>query len=88
MFCEDLDLYFSKLPEGAFQRNIFYCKPLTEAPADEESPWFTPTPVGKNTRSKMVSDMCSEAGIIGKKLIIVYESAVHPLYLKLVFQRN
>lgn len=61
-----LDKYISKLPVGALDK-AFYCKPLSNVPKDEGEPWFTSVPIGKNLLSKMVAEMCSEAGIMGRK---------------------
>ena len=36
-------------------------------PNDEGEPWFTSVPIGKNLLSKMVAEMCSKAGITGRK---------------------
>ncbi len=61
-----LDKYIAKLPANAFEK-AFYCKPLASTPTDESKPWFTAVPVGKNLLSKMVAEMCAEAGVVGKK---------------------
>ena len=60
-----LDKYISKLPLALDK--AFYCKRLTIIPKDESQPWFTAVPVGRNLLSKMVREMCVEAGITGKK---------------------
>ena len=60
-----LDLYISKLPPQAFEKDIFYCRPC--APVDCQMPWYSSVPIGRNQLSKMVSGMCEEAGIVGKK---------------------
>ncbi len=39
-----LDLYLSKLPKAAVDKNIFYCKHLPETPVDDKSPSI---PIGK-----------------------------------------
>ena len=62
-----LDLYISKLPKAAVENDLFYCKPMSNTPLNESSPWYFNIPVGKNMLSKMVPDMCSKAGLIGKK---------------------
>ena len=62
-----LDLYISKLPKGAVDNDLFYCKPMASAPLDASCPWYFNVPIGKNTLSKMVADMCAEAGLSGKK---------------------
>ena len=62
-----LDKYISKLPPEAIEKNLFYCRPLSCTPKEPSQPWYMPVPVGKNTLCKMVSEMCEEAGISGKK---------------------
>ena len=62
-----LDTYISKLPPAAIEKDIFYCKPLSNIPTDPTNPWYLPVPVGRNLLGKMVQDMCSDAGIEGKK---------------------
>ena len=37
-------------------------------PSDPSAPWFMCTAVGKNTLSKMLATMCTEAGISGRKI--------------------
>ena len=36
-------------------------------PESEDTPWFSSVPVGKNQLSKTVQEMCSQAGVSGKK---------------------
>ena len=62
-----LDKYIKKLPKGAIEKDLFYCKPLSIVPKDESSPWYCAVPVGKNILANIVKDMCSEAGLEGKK---------------------
>ena len=62
-----LDLYMQKLPPEAFSRDNFYVQPCLTVPDDPSKPWFTSNPVGKNTLSKMVKEMCSESGVNGEK---------------------
>ena len=61
-----LDLYLSKLPKGALEKDIFYLCPLPRV-SDPTAAWFQSVPNGKNQLAKMVPNMCSEAGIEGKK---------------------
>ena len=62
-----LDFYLSKLHSTAKERDIFYWLPLTEAPSDPKKPWFTSSPCGKNTLSKMVKELFQESGVTEKK---------------------
>lgn len=61
-----IDLYLSKLPKYAFEQDIFYLRPKRVTPSDPAAAWYENVPVGKNTLSTMVKDMCSEADILGK----------------------
>lgn len=62
-----LDKYLGKLPQLAVQKDIFYCKPYSCVPDGINSPWYYAIPVGKNVLGNMVSEMCSEGGVSGKK---------------------
>ena len=62
-----LDLYLSKIPKEAFERDNFYLRPLTALPANPVGPWFSTVPVGRNELARMVSQMCEDAGIKGHK---------------------
>ena len=62
-----LDTYIGKLPQRAIENDVFYCKPLSDVPTNITNPWYLAVPVGKNSLAKMVPDMCSDAGLVGKK---------------------
>ena len=62
-----LHLYFSKVPDKAFEQDIFYVRPLPKIPAGPSAPWFTSVLVGRNTLGKMLQNMCDEGGVQGKK---------------------
>ena len=62
-----LDFYLSKLPQEAFEKDVFYVRPLSRMPTGKDAPWFSSTPIGRNELSKMVQTMCNEANISGKK---------------------
>ena len=49
-----LDLYFSKLSEGAKEKGAFYFTPLRKTPADPKKPWFTDVPIGWNKLDRFV----------------------------------
>lgn len=55
-----LDLYLSKLPQAAFEQDIFYCRPLDQYGRD--GPWYSKQPKGKHSLSKMVKAMLSKSG--------------------------
>ena len=67
-----LDLYLSKLPVDAFLEDILYMRPLATIPARADMPWYARNRLGQNSCSKMITVMCEEAGISGKKLITAY----------------
>ena len=56
----------SKLPKYAIEQDVLYLRPKATVPADPDSPWYDEAPVGKNSLSVMVKEMCAEAGIDGK----------------------
>ena len=62
-----LHLYISKVPDKAIGQDICYVRPLPKIPAGPSAPWFTSVPVGRNTLSKMLQNMCDEGGVQGKK---------------------
>ena len=62
-----LDMYFSKLPPGAFDRDNIYLTPLPVAPKDPGKPWFFVSLVGRNNLSKIVKEICQEIKIPGNK---------------------
>ena len=62
-----LDTYLSKLPPKAHESDLFYLRPLSEAPSDASAPWYAAVPVGKDTLQNKLSNMCKQAGINGKK---------------------
>ena len=59
-----LDLYLQKLPSEAFDNDIFYLQPVATF-KDPSKPWFTTNPLGKNMLTRMVKDICTDAGIDG-----------------------
>ena len=63
---KQLDLYLSKLPAKARELDIFYVRPLPNAPEDPSHPWFAAAPIGENKLGTMVKDMFAEVGIAGK----------------------
>ena len=63
-----LDLYIQKLFQAAFTHDNFYVQPCSTVPDDSSKPWFTVNPIGKNSLSKMVKEVCSEGGISGRKI--------------------
>ena len=66
-----LDQYFAKFPKSPDVMEFFYLKPLQKTPVDPHRPWFEASPIGKNTLGKFVQCLCKEAGISGKRPIIV-----------------
>jgi len=58
-----LDTYISKLPPQAFEKDLFYIRPLETVPTNRTSPWYSAIPVGKNTLNEKVKKWCTLAGI-------------------------
>jgi integrase len=58
-----LDQYLKVLPNFAFEKDIFYCRPKKQCPSTLTTPWYDSAPVGKNKLGSMVSDICNAAGI-------------------------
>lgn len=58
-----LELYVSKLPESALQRDIFYMKAKSCIPDSLGDPWYTDMPLGHNTLGKMLKEILKEGGI-------------------------
>ena len=58
-----LDLYFSKVPSDALEKDNFYLRPLSRKPEDPNAPWFMSMQVGINTINQMLSKMCEEVGL-------------------------
>ena len=62
-----LDLYISKLPKEAKEKDLFYVRPLDKKPQDPNLPWYSAVPLGKHTLQQKVRNMCAEAGVSGNK---------------------
>ncbi len=62
-----LDLYISKLPEVAKQKDLFYVRPLGKKPLDPSKLRYSAVPVGKHSLHNKVKTMCAMAGIRGHK---------------------
>ena len=62
-----LDIYHSKLPPEALDKDCFYLQPLSSLLKDVDKPWFSITPTGQNTLAKIVKDICKDDGIAGAK---------------------
>ena len=58
-----LDKYFSKLPEEAKRKDIFYLKPKVSTPKDPLTPWYTAVPIGKHTLQGMMKTMSKSANL-------------------------
>lgn len=59
-----LDLYYEKLPQFAFDKNVIYCRPKKHYAG--ASTWYEAIPVGKNKLGSLVKDIFTEAGIEAK----------------------
>jgi len=51
---------YKSFPLVLYRRNIFYLRPLQKVPSE---PWFTDTPIGKNTLGNMMEQMCQKAKV-------------------------
>ena len=60
-----LDLYFSKVPNEALEKDNFYLRPLTHV--KEGLLWFSSVPIGRNKLATMVKEMCTAGGVEGNK---------------------
>lgn len=58
-----MQLYISKLPETAFQKDIFYWKPLDKVPDRSDQPWYGRSVVGHNVLDKYLKQMLEAAGV-------------------------
>ena len=58
-----LELYLSKLPDSALQRDIFYMKAKACIPDSPGDPWYTDMPLGHNTLGKFLKEISKEGGI-------------------------
>ena len=61
-FVSLFELYRSKLPDAARERDIFYCKPKTRFFESDEV-WYCNSPVGHNILSRKLKDLFIEAGL-------------------------
>ena len=64
--CRNLDVYISKLPQAAKEKDLFYMQPFEKVKPDQ-SVWYYSIPVGRNRLSRMVPEMCQLANISGHK---------------------
>ena len=48
-------------------KDVFYLQPLPKVPSDDSKPWYALAPVGRNTLSTMVKNICTDAGVGGNK---------------------
>ena len=69
--CRILDLYISKLPAEARDKDLFYVRPMEKvnksASTHERSAWYYSIPVGRNKLAQMAPEMCKLANISGNK---------------------
>ena len=69
--CRLLDLYISKLPPEAVEKDLFYVRPMEKVnkqpPTYERSVWYYSIPLGRNKLSQMVPEMCKLGNISGHK---------------------
>lgn len=58
-----LQLYLSKLPESAFQRDIFYMRRRPAIPDSPTTPWYTNSPLGHNNLDKFLKEILTEVNL-------------------------
>ena len=56
-------MYYSKLPEQAFENDVFYLKPS----GFPKKSWFINVSLGRNKLGKMVKNVCVDADVAGNK---------------------
>ena len=83
-----LDLYISKLPSKAVEKDIFYARPLETVPADPSAPWYTATPVGKHTLNDKVKKCASQPKFKEIKLIIALGLLELRRCIQVVYQKK
>uniref|UniRef100_A0A1X7V1V6 ZMYM2-like/QRICH1 C-terminal domain-containing protein n=1 Tax=Amphimedon queenslandica TaxID=400682 RepID=A0A1X7V1V6_AMPQE len=57
-----VELYISKLPESAFEKELFYCRPVPVKHIKDDNPWYYDTPVGNNILKTKFKVMFEAAG--------------------------
>jgi len=57
MPCVFLELYLSKLPNSAFQNDVFHVKPKPSVPDSPADPWYMNLVVGHNTLSGILKEV-------------------------------
>ena len=61
-FVHLFELYVSKLPAAAKERDLFYCKPKVKFSNDDEE-WYYNAPIGRNILASLLKEICSSAGL-------------------------
>ena len=56
-----------KLPQSAFEQDIFYMKAKKTIPDSLSEPWYAETPVGHNTLDKFLKTILIDANINAEK---------------------
>ena len=86
--CRVLDLYISKLPSEAKDKDLFYVRPMDKINASESTyertVWYYSIPIGRNKLSQMVPEICK----LVTKPITASELQVQQNYTKLKSQRR
>ena len=58
-----VELYISKLPESAFEKELFYCRPVPVKHMKDDKPWYYDTPVGHNILKTKLKVMFEAVGL-------------------------
>ena len=56
------ELYCSRLPESAKDKDLFYCKPKTKFTAQDDC-WYFDIPIGRNILARELNDMFIATGL-------------------------
>lgn len=85
-FVHLFDLFLSKLPPCAFEKDILYLRPKANfLPIENNSPWYETFPVGKEKLRTMTRDMLVDGGLLKTKVTCT-NSEVHTTYTEAVAQ--
>lgn len=88
--CRLLDLYISKLPTEAVEKDLFYVCPMEKVnkqpPTYGRSVWYYSIPIGRNKLSQMVPEIC-KLGLATKQIIVCERQGLLS-YMKHKFQKK
>lgn len=62
-----LDSYLQRIPPEAFGKDTFYLQPLVNTLTTAPHQWYSLNPMGRNSLSRIMREMCVDAGITGAR---------------------